>query len=213
MVAKKPEEKLACRVVLATPELSRLFAELAFNLDYSSVYNHSNAFAKGDMIQKDVKGDKISVTMKGRMLGSLGSAAFDGDGTTTKDAVVIKDGRAENCFGSARYAHYLGEEPTGNIRCILAECGSLTEEELKREPYFRCASMSGLQLDVYNDYIGGEVRLAYYFDGEKEIPMTGISISGKLSDALSCLRLADKEVVYEDYKGPKYAAFENIEIV
>ena len=73
--------------------------------------------------------------------------------------------------------------------------------------------MSGLQLDIYNDYIGGEVRLAYYFDGEKEIPVTGISISGKLSDALSNMYLSEKEATYESYKGPEYAVFDKIEIV
>jgi hypothetical protein len=73
--------------------------------------------------------------------------------------------------------------------------------------------MSGLQLDIYNDYIGGEVRLAYYFDGEREIPVTGISISGKLSDALANMRLSDIATVYEGYLGPKWASFGGIEIV
>ena len=79
--------------------------------------------------------------------------------------------------------------------------------------YFRIASMSGLQLDIYNDYIGGEVRLAYYFDGEREIPVTGISISGKLSAALSGMRLSSDSTVYEGYHGPKLAAFAGVEIV
>ena len=213
LVAKKPEEKLSCRVVLSAPELARLFSELAFELNFANVYRHANAFSKGDLIQKNPKGDLVNVTMKGRMLGSISSSAFDSDGVTTKDATVIKDGKAENYFGSVRFASYLGEEPTGNIRCLFAECGSMTDAELKGAPYFRCASMSGLQLDIYNDYIGGEVRLAYYFDGEREIPVTGISISGKLSEALSCVRLANEEISYEDYRGPKFAAFDNIEIV
>ena len=213
LVAKNPEKKLECRVILAAPELAQLFSELAFNLNYEVVYNRSNAFSKGDLIQKDPKGDKLTVTMKGRMLGSVSSAAFDTDGVTKKDALVIKDGKAENYFGSVQFASYLGEEPTGNIYCLKAECGSFGENDMKEAPYFRCASMSGLQLDVHNDYIGGEVRLAYYYDGEKEIPITGVSISGKLSEALSGMRLSNEETSYEDYRGPKYAAFDNIEIV
>ena len=213
MTAKAPEKKLSCKVVLGAPELSQLFSELAFNLNYASVYKHANAFSKGDEIQKSPTGDTLTVTMKGRMQGSTSSSAFDTDGFTTADAEVIKDGKAEGYFGSVRYASYLGEAPTGNIHCLKAECGSLTDSELHSAPYFRCASMSGLQVDVYNDYIGGEVRLAYYFDGERETAVTGISISGKLSEALSCMRLASEETVYESYRGPKYAAFGNIEIV
>ncbi len=213
LLAKAPENKLSCRVVLPASELSQLIDGLVSNLNFASVYNHTNAFSRGDEIQKSPIGDLLNVTMKGRMMNSVSSAAFDSDGVTTIDASVIKDGRAESYYGPVRYASYLGETATGNLRCISAECGSLTDEVLCSAPYFRCASMSGLQLDVYNDYIGGEVRLAYYFDGEREIPITGVSISGKLSDALSSMLLSAEETTYEDYKGPKFAVFNNIEII
>ena len=213
LVAKKPDAPLSCRVVLAAPELSQLFGNLVHNLNFGSVYNHTNAFSKGESVQKSPVGDKLTITMKGRMIGSVSSAAFDADGTTTTDATVISGGEAINYYGAARYASYLGEHPTGNLLCMKVEAGTLTSEDLTSKPYFRCASMSGLQVDVYNDYIGGEVRLAYYFDGKQEIPVTGISISGKLSDALSLMYLSCEEISYEDYRGPKYAAFDSIEIV
>ena len=91
--------------------------------------------------------------------------------------------------------------------------GSLCDEELQKAPYFECVSMSGLQVDVYNDYIGGEVRLAYYFDGEKKIPITSISISGKLSDAINNIKLSDTAASFGRYRGPKYALFGGIQIV
>ncbi len=50
-------------------------------------------------------------------------------------------------------------------------------------------------------------------DGEREIPVTGISISGKLSTALSNMRLSSEETTYESYRGPKCAIFDGIEIV
>lgn len=211
--AKAPEKKLTCNVLLEAPELANLFGELAYELSFASVYNHSNAFSRGDEIQKAPTGDKLNVTMRGRMSGSVRSSAFDVDGTTTRDARVITDGKATAYFGSARYASYLGEQPTGNLGCIKVKTGTLTADEIRSAPYFRCVSMSGLQLDIYNDYIGGEVRLAYYFDGEKEIPVTGISISGKLSDALSEIRLSTEEAVHEGYLGPDCALFTSIDIV
>ena len=213
LAAVKPAEKMSCPVVLCAPEVASLVEELAFELNYGKIYNRSNAFSVGDEIQKNAKGDKLTVTMRGKMKGSVSSASFDGDGATLTDTKVIEDGRAVGSFGSVRYASYLGKESTGDLRCVSAECGTLTDEALRSAPYFKCVSMSGLQLDIYSDYIGGEVRLAYYFDGEKEIPVTGISISGKLSEALSGMRLSVDETVYEGYKGPKYAVFDSIEIV
>ena len=213
MIAKAPSVKLNCPVVLGAPELDSLFATLAYELDYSAVYNHTAAFKEGDDIQKDAKGDRFSLTVCGAVKGSVRSASFDSDGTALVDAEVIRDGYAVGSFGSARYASYLNRKPTGNLGCRRVETGSTSDEELKRAPYFRCASMSGLQLDIYNDYIGGEVRLAYYFDGEKEIPVTGVSISGKLSAALSNMRLSDTATVHRGYFGPSWASFEGIEIV
>ncbi len=213
LAAKKPEQKLSCNVVLTAPELEHLFGNLASELNYSSIYNHANAFAPGDDIQKAPSGDTLTVTMCGQLKGSVGSAAFDRDGCTLTDRKIIENGKAVSAYGATRYASYLEKEPTGDLRCIHAAAGTMEDCELSAAPYFKCVSMSGLQLDIYSDYIGGEVRLAYYFDGEKEIPVTGISISGKLSQALRSMRLSSQEVTREDYTGPKFACFSNMEIV
>ena len=211
--AKVPENKLSCPVVLDAPELDQLFGNYIGNLNFSMVYQHSNAFSVGDDIQKDAKGDRLTLTMCGEVKGSVSSSAFDADGITLVDRKIIENGKAIALYGGTRFAQYLGEKATGNLGCISVECGTLTDEAKKSTPYFRCASMSGLQVDIYNDYIGGEVRLGYYFDGNKEIPVTGISISGKLSTALANMRLSTDETTYESYNGPKCALFEGIEIV
>ena len=211
--AKPPVEKLACPVVLDAPELEQLFGNFIGNLGFGAVYQHSNAFSIGDDIQKDAKGDRLTLTMCGAVKGSVSSSAFDSDGVTLVDRKIIENGKAVALFGGTRFAQYLGETATGNLGCMSVECGTLTDSDKASAPYFRCASMSGLQVDIYNDYIGGEVRLGYYFDGEKEIPVTGISISGKLSLALANMRLSSDEITYESYRGPKCAIFEGIEIV
>ena len=211
--AKVPECKPTCPVLLDAHELVNLVYNFTGNLNFGSVYQHSNAFSVGDDIQKDAKGDRLTITMRGAVKGSVSSSAFDADGVTLVDRKIIENGKAVALFGGTRFAQYLDKEPTGNLGCMSLECGSLTDDEKASSPYFRCASMSGLQVDIYNDYIGGEVRLGYYFDGEKEIPVTGISISGKLSTALANMRLSDESVTYESYNGPKCAIFEGIEII
>jgi PmbA protein len=211
--AKAPESKLSCPVVLDAPELERLIYNFVGNLSFGAVYQHSNAFKVGDDIQKDAVGDRLTLTMRGAVKGSVSSNAFDADGVTLVDRTIIEKGKAVALFGGTRYAQYLGETPTGNLGCMSVECGTLTDEKKESAPYFRCASMSGLQVDIYNDYIGGEVRLGYYFDGEREIPVTGISISGKLSAALANMRLSSEEITYESYRGPKCALLYGIEIV
>lgn len=211
--AKAPEGKLNCSVVLPAAELAHLFGELADSLDYSAVYTHSNPFSEGDAIQKAPTGDKICMTMKGKLKGSTASALFDGDGTTLTDIRVIENGVAVSYFGGDRFAQYLKRSATGDLSCYEVATGTLTDRELASTPYFECVSMSGLQVDIFNDYIGGEVRLAYYYDGEKKIPVTGISISGKLSEALNSVRLSSEATQTGRYMGPKLALFSGIEIV
>lgn len=210
--AKKPTINPACKVVLNAPELSSMLSSIAYELSYRTVYSHSNAFKKGDNLQ-DGDCDKLSITLCGQIEGSHRNRLFDDDGVSLTPIKVIENGVVVNYHGDNRFAQYLGEKITGDLPCMQVNAGSLSEDDISKEPYFECLSMSGLQLDIYNDYIGGEVRLAYYFDGKKKIPLTGVSISGKLSDALSTLRLSDKIVTRGGYRGPHKATLDKISII
>ena len=211
--AKAPESRVSCLIKLNAPELGELFENFAYGLDYSSVYSHSNPFSEGDLIQKAPEGDKIGLTMKGQIKGCTASALFDSDGTDLTDTKIIDGGKVCSYFGNHRFAQYLNKPTTGSLSCIELDAGSITKEALNSAPYFECVSMSGLQVDIFNDYIGGEVRLAYYFDGEKKIPLTGISISGKLSEALNTVRFSSNTKQHGRYYGPEFALFGCIEIV
>ena len=82
----------------------------------------------------------------------------------------------------------------------------------KTGKYLEVVSMSGLQVDFFSDYIGGEVRLAYYHDGDKAIPVTGVSISGKLSQVLNNIRFSSETTVQGGYVGPSKAALQDMQI-
>ncbi len=210
--AKKPENTLSCPVVLCAGELSQLFAELKYDLSFSAAYTHANVFSKGDNLQENLTGDAVSVTASGAVKGSPRSAVFDEDGVTLESRMIIENGVVVSNFGGNRFAQYLGEKPTGDLGCIELSCGTLTEKELNSAPYFECVSLSGLQVDLYNDYIGGEIRLGYYFDGEKKTPVTGVSISGSLKAALNSIRLFGTPTVKGGYKGPEKALLQGLKI-
>ena len=210
--AAKPEEKIECCVILNKQELSELFWNIADDLDFATVYSRSNLFKKGDVIQNAPTGDSIGITMAGAVTGNIRSACFDGDGLTLRDTRIIEAGKAISYHGSNRHGQYLGETPTGVLRCLCVDAGSLDDEQLSRGPSLEVVSMSGLQVDFYNDYIGGEVRLAYYHDGDKTIPVTGISITGSLREVLDHIRLSTELSVHNGYTGPKKALLSNMKI-
>ena len=72
--------------------------------------------------------------------------------------------------------------------------------------------MSGIQTDFCSDYVGGEIRLAYWHDGETIRPVTGVSISGKLSDVLNHIRFSANCTLCGSYCGPEKAVIEGMNI-
>ena len=200
--ASKPGKELTVNVLLRPHEISRVIWDLARDCNYQSIYSHANLHKEGDNLQNG-DGDKLNVTMKAIIKGSERSAYFDEDGAQLYDTEIIKDGVVCGSFGLSRFGQYLGiERPSGSLSCAKVGAGTLTDEETEKEPYIDVVSMSGIQVDLFNDYIGGEIRLAYYHDGEKTTAITGITMSAKLSDVLATMRLSKKTDVSGAYEGP-----------
>ena len=210
--AVKPDYPLSGTVILNKLELADLFYNIASDLNFATVYSHSNLWSKGDAIQKDPQGDVIGITMAGQAEGSIRSSRFDNDGLSLGSVRIVDGGKAAAYYGSNRYGQYLGEIPTGELRCLLADAGTVSADSFASGKYLEVVSMSGLQVDFYNDYIGGEVRLAYYHDGERKVPVTGVSISGKLSQVLDKIRFSSETAVEGGYFGPAKAALEDMTI-
>lgn len=210
--AKKPEYSINCNVILRSDEISQIISEIVYNLSYGAVYSKSNLYNLGDSIQKNAKYDLLDVTLRGQLEGSSNSHAFDSDGVSLSNCKVIYKGVAKSLYGISQFAQYLNRKVTGDLRLIDLKKGSHSNKELKFNPYLECVSFSGLQVDIANDYIGGEVRLANYFDGEKVHPITGISISGKFSDVINSIKLSNKVVCESNYKGPNIALVEGFKI-
>ena len=207
-----PTETIDCKVILKAEELGSLFSDLSRNLNYQSVYNHSNVFSKGDAVQKAPRGDKLTITMAGSVPGNVASSAFDADGLSLGEQTIVENGVVTGYYGSNAFGQYLGEKPTGMLRCLCVAPGTAEEAEFETGPYLEVVSMSGLQVDFYSDYVGGEVRLAYWHDGEKVTPVSGISFSGSVAEAFNSIRLSREIATNDSYTGPKKAILEGMKI-
>lgn len=212
--AVKPETPMTCNAVLTGLEISRLLGDLSSQLSYNIVYSHANLFKTGDDLQEGGTGDKLTMTMAGNVPGSAESSAFDADGVRLGEKVLVAKGVVQGYHGSTRYAQYLGEEKaTGVMKCVKLEAGSLTAEKLEEIPYLEIVSMSGLQVDLYNNYIGGEIRLAYLHEQGNVTPVTGITMSADLRDVLKNLKLSDRIVTRGNYCGPDKLMMFNVKVL
>ena len=211
--AVKLNKKLDCPILLRSEEIEQLVSEIAYNLNFATIYSKANLYNVSDNVQKDAEGDLLNVTMCGSLKGSAYSHLFDEDGLNLSKVKVIKDGVCVNTFGGNQFAQYLGKKPTGNLSLIEVKPGSLKLTDIKNTKHLECVSFSGLQVDLANDYIGGEVRLAKYVDSKHSTPYTSLSISGKVSDVLKSIKSSKSVVTSGRYKGPKYALVEGFKIL
>ena len=200
------------KIILNAQELMELFWNFAYDLNFASVYSNHNVYSKGDAIQSDPQGDKLGITMAASLPGCANSRCFDSDGMTLSERRIIDGGVAVDYYGANRFGQYLKEIPTGNLPILKLDPGTAEETEFAAGPYLEVVSMSGIQTDFYTDYVGGEIRLAYWHDGEKILPVTGISISGRLSEVLNQIRFSKDTALLGNFHGPRKAVITGMNI-
>ena len=207
--AKRLEITGSPKVILNSQELMELFWNFAYDLNFASVYSHHNVYNVGDALQTAPEGDLLGITMAASLPGCADSRCFDYDGLTLSEKRIVDGGKAVACYGANRFAQYMNAEPTGSLPILKLDPGTAEEET---GPYLEVMSMSGIQTDFYSDYVGGEIRLAYWHDGETVRPVTGVSISGKVSEVLNHIRFSKDTALFGNYYGPRKAVIEGMNI-
>ena len=194
-------------IILKVENVRELFFELISTIDYSSVYSKSNFKSIGEDLQTNPK-TKLTLSL----IPSSKADYFDSDGVLLKETLVVSEGKINDYYGSNRFAYYLNMKPNGMLRKIKVKKGNKTIDKLKTKPYIEIIDLSGIQLDLYAGYIGGEVRLANYFDGNDTYPISGFSFSGNLNECINEFELSKEETNINGYTGAKYVLLKNIEI-
>ncbi len=196
-------------VVIKDEEVISLCRDLVADLSYSGVYNHATDKKIGDVLQKVDKGEKLTIGLDKR----YPADKFDQDGVLLTPVTVLKNGKVESYYGNNRFAQYLGVKPTGSLAGYKVALGKTSNEDMFAGPHIEIISLAGIQIDIYSGYIGGEVRLAYYFDGKKKIPVSGFSFSGSLFPTLENIKISQEKYVTTTYVGPKYIRLPNVEVL
>lgn len=202
-------------ILLTDEEVKQIFDHFVSDLSYRAEYQHMSLSKVGESVQgEEIKGDKLNVTLVPSLVNSVRNSPIDSDGVVLKEIEVIKDGIALMRHGDYRFGYYLGvDHPTGSYANMKVRCGNIEEKDLKKEPYIECLKFSGMQMDSFSGFFGGEVRLGIYFDGEKTYPVTGFSISGNIKEKRGELIFSKEEIsTSSGYEGPKYILVPGMDI-
>lgn len=183
-------------VILTGDHVEELMGYYRARAGAGAVYQHFSDYAVGKDVQgEDTAGDRLTVEL-------VGSTPYDAEGIRLQDRPLLDRGVLKTIHGGARFAGYLGIEPTGSYNALRVASGDTPFEALKREPHLRVVTFSDFQMNPMSGHFAGEIRLAYLFDGETVTPVTGGSINGNLLEAHKNLRLSKERYVSSTYDGP-----------
>lgn len=214
---KLPMDLKKCNVILKAAEASMIFGFFKSQLNYSDVFMKMNLFNIGDSVNDISTADPIDITLKTYVEGSASASSFDGSGVVLEPCHIIENSVCKSLHGSSRFGYYLKEKnPTGVFSNMEVKPGSMSYEDMKKEPHILCVYFSAPQVDGFSGYYGGEVRLGFYFDGKNYTPVTGFSVTGNLHEDKNYFRFS-KEVETVStgrgaYRGPKYLMVKDMTI-
>ena len=205
-IAKEAPKAGKYRVIISGRYLKTIFEYYIGRSSSSYVYAKYSNYKVGDMVQgENISGEKLNITLKA-------DDPFNSEGIPMKDRVLLKDGELQVIQGNARFAYYLGIEPTGAYDDIELAKGHTSLAEMKSQPYLHVVNFSDFQLDDFSGHFGGEIRLAFLFDGEKEIPVTGGSISGNFIELQDNICLSSELQKENGYTGPLAICFDSLNV-
>ena len=146
------------------------------------------------------------------MKNSTYSGSFDEDGYSLERVTIIENGILKRYIADTRYAHYLDVAPTGSIDNIIINAGSHTVTDLRKEPHLEVAAFSDFYVDKMTGDFCGEIRLAWYYDGESTRPVTGGSILGNANELHNDIYLSKELQKDNNFEGPEIVKLLNVSV-
>ncbi len=171
-----------------------------------AIYQKYSTFSVGCDVQGgEVSKDRVNMTMKSNV-------PFSDEGIPMKNRELVKDGKLMMIHGGNRFAQYLGIAPTGNFDGYKIEAGNVSIEQMKEQPYLEVVNFSDFQMDWFTGHFGGEIRLAFLYDGKTVTPVTGGSVNGNIFEAQKSLVFSKEMQVEKDFEGPKAVAMDGVSV-
>ena len=203
------------RVIISDSYVSEIFSYYYSRAEASYIYTKYSTYEVGQNIQAlnsegetaEIKGDKISMKI-------VPAIPLSFEGVWQKEHDFMDEGVLKIFHGGVRFSRYLGIEPTGDYdsKGLNIKPGSVSVEDMKKKPYLWVVNFSDFQMDDFTGHFGGEIRLAFLFDGEKVTPVTGGSINGIILDSQTKMYFSKEIQRDANFEGPYAMCFEDVPV-
>ncbi len=201
------------RVIICDAYVNELFSYYTARSSAPYIYAKYSSFKLDENVQaKTADGGTCEITGDPLSISLVASVPFSDEGTRQTDRQLLDGGVLKTYHGGVRFSRYIGAEPTGSYRKIKVAPGSSSIEDFKKEPYLQVVNFSDFQMDDFTGHFGGEIRLAFLYDGKTVTPVTGGSINGSIIETQNAMLLSKETQVEDGYEGPLAVCFENIPV-
>ena len=199
-------------VVFSTDAAREIYNWFISRMSAALVVRGVSDWKIGQDVQDSVEGDRVTVRAVRELPNSSRNAAYDSEGAPVRDMTLIQDGRAEHYFGSRQFSQYLQLEDSFIAGNFEVTGGSATAEELRQGPCLEIVEFSDFQVDTVTGDLAGEIRLAYWNDGEKRIPVSGGSVSGSMREYAKTMRFSSASRQFNNYRIPEVTRLKNVTV-
>ena len=189
-------------VLFSGDDAKQIYAYFVDRMDPAMVLRKMSDWTLGEPIASDVRGDRVTVEALRTLPNSSRNRAFDAEGAPIRDTVILRAGVPEHYLGGRMFSAYMGLEDSFIPGNIAVSGGTRSEQELRQGRYLEAVEFSDFQVDELTGDIFGEIRLAYWHDGETVTPVSGGSLSGNMRDFLKEMYLSKEQTQYNNYLLP-----------
>lgn len=190
--------------------LFRYYADLTMS---GYKYQQMSQYEIGKAITEEtITGDMITLHGVAQLENSNRNYPYDADGTKVEDCCLIEKNVPQNFWGSYRFSQYLGMEHRSQLYNFVVDGGTHSVSELCSGTYLEVVEFSDFQVDAMTGEFAGEIRLAYYHDGNTVQSFSGGSISGNMQKVQSNIRLSKEQTQYNNYLIPSVVRMSGVNI-
>jgi len=98
------------------------------------------------------------------------------------------------------------------ITNYVVDGGSKSEDEIRSGKYLEVVEFSDFQVSAVTGDIFGEIRLGYYHDGDKIIPVSGGSVSGSMFEYMKEMYMSKDCTQYNNVVIPSLTKLMNVTV-
>ncbi len=197
-------------VLISGQALYEFFSFFMHRAGSKMIYDGLSGFNSGTAVQKD--GDLLTIDIIPYLEGSSRNSLVDLQGIVPVPVRIIEDGVEKSVISDLQFGTYINKGITGKSSNIAVMPGSIDRKSLKGSSYLEAVEFSDFNMDPVTGDFGGEIRLAYYSDGNNVIPVTGGSVTGNINRIIDSIMLSSEIKVDGSYKGPDFVLMKGLNI-